>query len=415
MFSSKSKTIPAGTAPVTGFASGQWVANAKKLWGKGMDVYLAGETEGGKHEQTKYLLAEDYLPKGAVVHIDGREFRIDNVDFNNDRVSLQDMTMLQQARFPIFRDEPIEFVRSYLEEEQPTIAQITADMAEQLRAEEEQTLDRITDVEDSERAMTDPKVEADVFEALEATHTAFEEYSPEQMDVIYSAAEKGYDLEPLCNPAFSPEQMQLISDIEGRMEARTRASFREVFDFITKNELSILITEINMKNYKSVNVINILTALTLLRNSHLTVSVFSFYPGSFSRPLQVFLSHRFRLHDFNIPGEGKDPRKEGVTRPHLYGCGKRFIIYDLCSNFFSELVDHAPHHLILTAQRNSFLAAGGIHLNHFVCEVHRIKFCVLYSCFFCNMGNSRSVNSKRNQCTPFFRIPDHVIPVIAPD
>ena len=281
MFSSKSKTIPAGTVPVTGFASGQWVANAKKLWGKGMDVYLAGETEGGKHEQTKYLLAEDYLPKGAVVHIDGREFRIDNVDFANDRVSLQDMTMLRQARFPIFRDEPIEFVRSYLEEEQPTIAQITAEMAEQLRAEEEQTLDRITDVEDSERAMTDPKVEADVFEALEATHTAFEDYSPEQMDVIYSAAEKGYDLEPLCNPAFSPEQMQLISDIEGRMEARTRASFREVFDFITKNELSILITEINMKNYKSVNVIKILTTLTLLRNSHLTFQFSPSIPAAF--------------------------------------------------------------------------------------------------------------------------------------
>ena len=233
------KTIPGGTVSVTGFVSGQWVANAKKLWGKGVDVYLAGETEDGKHEQTKYLLAKDYLPKGAVVHIDGREFWIDSVDFANDRVSLQDMTMLRQARFPIFRDEPIEFVRSYLEEEQPTIAQITAEMADQLRAEEEQATDRITDVEDSERAMTDPKVEADVFEALEATHTAFEDYSPEQMDVIYSAAEKGYDLEPLCNPAFSPEQMQLISDIEGRMEARTRASFREVFDFITKNELSI--------------------------------------------------------------------------------------------------------------------------------------------------------------------------------
>ena len=233
------KTIPGGTVPVTGFVSGQWVANAKKLWGKGMDVYLAGEAEDGQHAQTKYLLAKDYLPKDAVVHIDGREFRIDNVDFASGRVSMQDMTILRQARFPIFRDEPIEFVRSYLEEEQPTIAQITAEMAGQLRAEEEKTPGHFADVEDSERTTTDPKVEADVFEALEATHTAFEDYSPEQMNVIYSAAEKSYNLEPLCNPAFSAEQMQLISDIEGRMEARTRAYFREVFDFITKNELSI--------------------------------------------------------------------------------------------------------------------------------------------------------------------------------
>ena len=51
------KTIPGGIVPVTGFVSGQWVANAKKLWGKGLDVYLAGETEEGTHEQTKYLLA----------------------------------------------------------------------------------------------------------------------------------------------------------------------------------------------------------------------------------------------------------------------------------------------------------------------------------------------------------------------
>ena len=233
------KTIPGGTVPVTGFVSGQWAANAKKLWGKGLDVYLAGETEEGTHEQTKYLLAKDYLPKGAVVHIDGREFWIDNVDFANDRVSLQDTTMLRQARFPIFRDEPIEFVRSYLEEEQPTIAQITVEMAEQLRAEEDQAPDRMIEMEDSERAIKDSKVEAEVLEALEVTNTAFEDYTPEQMDVIYAAAEKGFDLEPLCNPTFSPEQMQLISDIEGRMEARTRASFRDVFDFITKNELTI--------------------------------------------------------------------------------------------------------------------------------------------------------------------------------
>ena len=233
------KTIPGGTVPVTGFVSGQWAANAKKLWGKGLDVYLAGETEEGTHEQKKYLLAKDYLPKGAVVHIDGREFWIDNVDFANDRVSLQNMTMLRQARFPIFRDEPIEFVRSYLEEEQPTIAQVTVEMAEQLRAEEDQAPDRMIEMEDSERAIKDSKVEAEVLEALKVTNTAFEDYTPEQMDVIYAAAEKGFDLEPLCNPTFSPEQMQLISDIEGRMEARTRASFRDVFDFITKNELTI--------------------------------------------------------------------------------------------------------------------------------------------------------------------------------
>ena len=243
------KEIPGGTVAVTGFRSAQWVASAKKLWGRGQNVYLAGETEDRTHEQTKYLQAKDYLPTDALVHIDGREFRIDNVDFANGRVSLQDMTMLRQARYPIFRDEPIEYVRSFLEEEQPTVTQIATDIAEQLREEEEQSAGRLRDVEDSDRIVSDSRVEADVFEALEATNTVFEDYSPEQMDVIYAAAEKSYDLEPMCNPAFTPEQMQLIADIEGRMEARTRASFHEVFDFITGNELSLsLINQIRAEN-----------------------------------------------------------------------------------------------------------------------------------------------------------------------
>ncbi|MBR2736782.1 MAG: class I SAM-dependent methyltransferase, partial [Firmicutes bacterium] len=99
---------------------------------------------------------------------------------------------------------------------------------------EDQTVD--TDETDD---LPRSEIEEAVFDALEATGTAYEDYSPEQMDVIYDTATKGYGLEPLCNPAFSPEQMQLIADIEGRMEAHTRASFHEVFDFITKNELSV--------------------------------------------------------------------------------------------------------------------------------------------------------------------------------
>ena len=255
------KEIPGGSVDVTGFPSGQWVANSKKLWAKGNDVYLAGEKEDGTHEEIKHLLGKDYLPINAIVHIDGREFRIDSVDYGHDSVSLQDMTMLQQARYPIFREEPTEYVRSFYEEEELDETQIAAEMAEQLRQEEQedQDIDRVEaestqesnaqemseessagviEAEEAENIVRS-EIEARVFDALEATGTAYEDYSPEQMDVIYDAAENGYDLKPLCNPAFSPEQMQLIADIEGRMEAHTRASFHEVFDFITNNELSI--------------------------------------------------------------------------------------------------------------------------------------------------------------------------------
>ena len=211
------KEIPGGVVPVTGFRAEQWVAEAKKIWSQGLDVYLAGEKEDGTHEQTKYLKGKDYLPIGAIVHIDGREFRIDSVDYGHGTVSLQDMTMLQQARFPLFRVEPTEYVRSFYEEEELDEAQIASDMAEMLRSEIDDT----------------------VYAAAASTGTAVEDYSQGQMEVIYAAAERNLSLEPLCNPAFSPEQMQLIADIEARMEAHTRASFHEIYDFITNNELSV--------------------------------------------------------------------------------------------------------------------------------------------------------------------------------
>lgn len=242
------KEIPSGTVEVTGFISGQWVAKAKQLWGHGEDVYLAGKSEEGQHEQTKYLQAKDYLPKDASVHIDGHEFRIDSVNFESGRVTLQDMTMLREARYPLFRDEDIEVVRSYYEDEQPNLAQITAEIAAELR-QETSSIDERAEAEENSRTVSDTKVEGRVFAALEESKTAYEDYSPEQMDVIYAAAEKGFDLVPLCNPAFTPEQMQLISDIQGRMQAHTRAVYHEIYDFITQNQVSIgVINELRQEN-----------------------------------------------------------------------------------------------------------------------------------------------------------------------
>ena len=92
-------------------------------------------------------------------------------------------------------------------------------------------------------------VEERVFAALSKSESAYEDYSPEQMDVIYDATEKGYDPEPLCNPDFSPEQMQLIADIQGRMQAQTKAAFQDLYTFITSNGLSIeAINELRAEN-----------------------------------------------------------------------------------------------------------------------------------------------------------------------
>ena len=105
-----------GTVLVTGFPREQWVYRAKQLWECGENIYLAGLNEDGTHHQTKYLRREDYLPVGSIVHMEGREFRVDKVDFDKDSVTLQDMA-LAELRMPIFREAPLAVVRELYEQE----------------------------------------------------------------------------------------------------------------------------------------------------------------------------------------------------------------------------------------------------------------------------------------------------------
>ena len=105
-----------GTVTVTGFPREQWVYRAKQLWECGENIYLAGLNEDGTHHQTKYLRREDYLPAGSIVHMEGREFRVDKVDFDKDSVTLQDMA-LADLRMPIFREAPLAVVRELYEQE----------------------------------------------------------------------------------------------------------------------------------------------------------------------------------------------------------------------------------------------------------------------------------------------------------
>ena len=111
------KETELGTVPVIGFPRDQWAHRAKQLWQCGENVYLAGLNEDGTHHQTKYLRREDYLPLGATVHMEGRAFRVDNVNFDKDSVTLQDVA-LAEMRMPIFREEPLALVRELYEQEQ---------------------------------------------------------------------------------------------------------------------------------------------------------------------------------------------------------------------------------------------------------------------------------------------------------
>ena len=110
------KETALGTVPVTGFPSDQWVYRAKQLWQCGENIYLAGLNEDGTHHQTKYLRREDYLPLGTTIHMEGRAFRVDTVNFDKGSVSLQDVA-LAEMRIPVFREEPLALVRELYEEQ----------------------------------------------------------------------------------------------------------------------------------------------------------------------------------------------------------------------------------------------------------------------------------------------------------
>ena len=110
------KETALGTVPVIGFPRDQWAHRAKQLRQCGENVYLAGLNEDGTHHQTKYLRREDYLPLGTTIHMEGRAFRVDNVNFDKGSVTLQDVA-LAEMRMPVFREEPLALVRELYEEQ----------------------------------------------------------------------------------------------------------------------------------------------------------------------------------------------------------------------------------------------------------------------------------------------------------
>ncbi len=101
-----------GQVAVTGFREDQWVAKAKDLWGQGNDVFVTQPGEDGRQETVKHLKAEDYIPVGMVMDMDGKTVRVDSVDFLNEEVRLTDITDKQH---PVQFWEKPSIVREYVE------------------------------------------------------------------------------------------------------------------------------------------------------------------------------------------------------------------------------------------------------------------------------------------------------------
>ena len=123
-----------GLVSVTG-ANG-WQSVLKKLLEHGKSVVLArpDAERGGNapYEIIKERDAAEYLPIGMELTMDGRRMKIDSVDYDAGTVSLQDMEL--RGWYPVFRSEPISFVRQFVEELQQE--QFAAEPAQESKSPE---------------------------------------------------------------------------------------------------------------------------------------------------------------------------------------------------------------------------------------------------------------------------------------
>lgn len=106
------------SVPVAGFPAEQWAHYGKNIWSKGQNLALMGERDDGSHYLVHEYKGKEYLPVGMKLNIEDRQFQIDAVDYQTDRVSLRDITFQNETGFPVFRSENTEFVRSFVEEQQ---------------------------------------------------------------------------------------------------------------------------------------------------------------------------------------------------------------------------------------------------------------------------------------------------------
>lgn len=108
-----------GSTFVTGTSLG-WQSALTDLLEHGHSVVLAQpDPERGPdapYEIIKERSAAEFIPLGMELTMDGRRMKIDSVDFQAGTVSLLDLDM--KGWFPIFRSEPIPFVREFIEEAQ---------------------------------------------------------------------------------------------------------------------------------------------------------------------------------------------------------------------------------------------------------------------------------------------------------
>ena len=127
-----------GKTLVTGSRT-SWQAQGEKLLQHGSSAVFA-RPEGDTYAIEKELEISDYLPIGFSVTDDGRTFVIESVDYDFGTVSLRDETFAGSTGFPIFRNEPVPYVRELVKEalEQEREALPSADLTPNVTHQEQE-------------------------------------------------------------------------------------------------------------------------------------------------------------------------------------------------------------------------------------------------------------------------------------
>jgi len=142
-----------GTIDFTVFQASMWVYYSHRLWKNGNNIVLFEPNETDGYEEVKRLNAADYIPIGRTLLIDSRSYTVESVNFVSQEASLRDIDYAPADHFPLIRVEPLDFVRSYVEEQQPepTLAELFGDawtdIANNLPHADEQAHDDKTAVE----------------------------------------------------------------------------------------------------------------------------------------------------------------------------------------------------------------------------------------------------------------------------
>lgn len=143
----------------------------------------------------------------------------------------------KQQGIAVFAQETVSNLQKETEISEPEKPKPGEEKTEKPTAEEpltEETKAEELTVEESEESL----IENRVFSAMVEADVYLEDFSPEQVDVIYETAEKDLNLVPILNPEFPPEQMQLIADVIERMAANEQAAFGNEINPLTNHVMN---------------------------------------------------------------------------------------------------------------------------------------------------------------------------------